>query len=60
MRHERRIRVNVDQLDDVLVSNNSSAAAFGNLLRGMDNPVIVRVVEGISSDLLTCRQSSFE
>lgn len=53
MRHECRISVDVNKLDDIALTNDASSTRLGNVLGRIDGPVVVGVIERIPSDLLT-------
>jgi hypothetical protein len=54
MREESRIGVDMTEGDDVVLANNAAATGIGDLLGRFDDPVIVRVIKGVSRDLLSC------
>ena len=51
--HERGVGVDVEQFDHIALTDDSSSTGFGDLLGRLNDPVIIRVVERVSSDLLT-------
>lgn len=50
---KERIGVYMAELDDIVMSNNTTTAGFGKGLRGKDLPVVVGVGMTVSSHLLT-------
>lgn len=55
VRHESRVGIDVSETDDVLVANDAAPSAVGEFDGGLDDPVVVGVVERVSSHLLTCQ-----
>jgi hypothetical protein len=62
-RHERRsdivrqqvgLRVDMQKLDDIVVTDDTASSAFGDLPGRNDLPVVVGIVVRVTSDLLTC------
>ena len=53
MSQEESVRLDMAQLDDVLVADDATAASFREGFSGDDLPVVVQVGMGIASDLLT-------
>ena len=54
MCHEVGLRVDVQQLNDVVVVNDTTATSLGQGFGGNNLPIVVGVVMTIASDLLTC------
>lgn len=55
VRQEVGLGVDVQETDDIVVTDDAAPAVLGDLLRRLDDPVVVCVVEGIPCDLLTLR-----
>ncbi len=55
MCQKKRLCVNVQKLDDVIVADNTTATSLWERLGGDDLPVVVRVLMAVASDLLACR-----
>lgn len=52
--HEGRVGVDVTEGDHVVLADDSSSSRLRELVSRLDDPVVVRVVEGVSCDLLSC------
>ena len=57
--HEERVGPSVEELDDIVMADNSSTASLRESLSGDDDPVIVLILMGVTSDLLTLAADSF-
>lgn len=55
MSHEVRLGVDVQQANHILVTDHATSSVIWNLLRGLDDPVIVCIIEWIAGDLLSLR-----
>ena len=51
------LRVNVEELEYILVTHDTAATCFGQSLGGNDFPVVVRIVVAISGNLLSLRRN---
>ncbi len=60
MGEENGIGIDVEKLNNVLLTDDSTPACVGDFSSGEDLPVIVGVVVGVASDLLTCIQGQGE
>lgn len=57
---ESRVGEDVSEGDHVVVSDYSTSTVQGEFFRRFDDPVIVRIVERVSSHLLTCDKRKTE
>lgn len=56
--HKVRLRVDVQQAHDIIVPHNPASTMLRDVVRRFNDPVIVRIVEGIPRDLLALRADS--
>lgn len=59
VREQRRVGEHVAERDNIVLSNDPAAAVEWKLLCRLDDPVVVRVVERVTRDLLTWMTFSF-
>lgn len=55
---EERVGVDVQELDHVVVPDDTPSPSFGDGFGGNDLPVVVSVVVAVSRHLLACKASS--
>jgi len=58
MGHEERVGPSVKELDDIIMADDPSAASLWEGLGGDDDPVVVLILMGVTSDLLTLAANS--
>jgi len=51
--HQMRVRVDMEELDDVVLTDDPTSTGFGELLGRYDLPVVVGIVVRVCGDLLT-------
>ena len=51
------LRVNVEELEYILVTHDTAATCFGQSLGRNDFPVVIRIVVAISGNLLSLRRN---
>lgn len=56
--HQERVCVSVEELDDVVMADNPSTASLREGLGRNDNPAVVLIFMGVTSDLLTLTADS--
>ena len=52
MRHEVSLSVDMQQLDDILVTDNTATTSLGKSLGGNDLPEVVGIVVPVAGNLL--------
>jgi hypothetical protein len=58
VREESRVGQDVAERDDVVVADDAPATGGRNLLGGLDDPVVVGIVEAVGGDLLSRRRDA--
>ena len=52
--HQVRVRVDMQELDDIVLTDNSTSTGFWDFLGRDDLPVVVGIIMRVCSDLLAC------
>ena len=56
--HQERVGLSVEELDDIVMTDNPSAAGLRECLGRNDDPVVVLILMGVTGDLLALTANS--
>ena len=58
MGYKERVGLGVEELDDIVMADNPPTTSLRESLGGDDDPVVVRIFMGVTSDLLALAADS--